>query len=178
MPPTITSTADDFRFGRVLPPPQTGEWSVHWRLKRNCSLAPRQLLNFYFGVCLVSLGIAAGFWLHGATLVLPFAWLEVLALGLAVLAYAVHAGDAENIRLQRDSLTVECACGRRTERVEFRPDRVRVEPRDGDGSLIELSSQGRRIVIGRFVRPELRRQLADELRRALRSGPGVADASR
>jgi len=45
---------------------------------------------------------------------------------------------------------------------------VRVEPELGDRSLIELSGQGRRIAVGRFVRPELRRQLADELRWALR----------
>jgi uncharacterized membrane protein len=45
-----------------------------------------------------------------------------------------------------------------------------VEPEHGDGSLIELSGQGQRIVVGRFVRPELRRQLADELRWALRRG--------
>lgn len=37
-----------------------------------------------------------------------------------------------------------------------------------DGSLIELSGQGRSIAVGRFVRPELRRGLADELGAALR----------
>ena len=67
-------------------------------------------------------------------------------------------------------LTVECDCGRRTDRAEFRRDAVRVEPESGDGSLIELSGQGHRIVVGRFVRPELRRELADELRWALRRG--------
>lgn len=144
---------------------------MHWRLKRNCSLTPRQLIHFYAVLCAVSLGIAGVFWLQGATLVLPFAWLEVLALGVAILTYGMHAGDSEEIRLQGDMLTVEHACGGRTDRVEFRPDRVRVEPDRGDGSLIELSGQGRRVVVGRFVRPELRRQLADELRRALRSGP-------
>jgi uncharacterized membrane protein len=38
----------------------------------------------------------------------------------------------------------------------------------GDRSLIELSGEGRRIAVGRFVRPESRRALADELRAALR----------
>ena len=99
---------------------------------------------------------------------MPFAWLEVLAVGAALLVYARHAADSECIRLQGGMLTVEHACGRHTDRVEFRPDWVRVEPEHGDGSLIELSGQGQRIVVGRFVRPELRRQLADELRWALR----------
>jgi uncharacterized membrane protein len=156
-----------FRFGQTLPAP-AGGWSVQWLLKRNCSLAPRQLVWFYVVLSAVSLGIAGLFWLHGATLVMPFASLEVLAVGIALLAYARHASDAENIRLQGGVLTVEQVSGSHTERVEFRPDWVRVEPEHGDGSLIELSGQGRKIVVGRFVRPELRRQLADELRWALR----------
>lgn len=175
---SISSTADGFRFGRVQSPASSGEWSVRWLLKRNCSLAPRQLLHAYAAVCILSLGIAGMFWLHGATLVLPFAWLEVLALGAGMLAYGLHAGDAEDIRLMKGKLVVEHACGRHTDRVEFRLDRVRVEPEHGDGSLIELLGQGQRIVVGRFVRPEQRRQLANELRRALRSGPGEGSASR
>ena len=59
-------------------------------------------------------------------------------------------------------------CARHTDEVEFAPAWVRVEPAHGDRSLIELSGEGKRIAIGRFVRPELRRALADELRAALR----------
>ena len=73
-------------------------------------------------------------------------------------------------------MTVEHAHGPRTVTVEFEPAWVRVEPETGDRSLIELSGQGRRIAVGRFVRPELRRQLAEELRWALRrwqSGPAT-----
>ncbi len=131
-------------------------------------MAPRQLLGFYGVLCVLSLGIASGFWLHGATLVMPFAWLELLAVGAALWVYARHAADAERIGLHGGRLTVELACGARTDRVDFRPEWVRVEPQHGDGSLIELSGQGRRVVVGRFVRPEMRRQLADELRWALR----------
>ena len=65
-------------------------------------------------------------------------------------------------------LSVECTLGRRTDQVDFAPAWVRVEPAHGDRSLIELSGEGKRISIGRFVRPELRRALADELRAALR----------
>jgi len=62
--------------------------------------------------------------------------------------------------------------GNRTDQVEFAPAWVRVEPAHSDRSLIEISGEGKRVAIGRFVRPELRRALADELRSALRrSGP-------
>ena len=101
-------------------------------------------------------------------MVMPFAWLEIVAVGLAMLVYARHATDVERIAVRRGRLTVEHASGSRLERVEFEPAWVRVEPESGDRSLVELSGQGRRIVVGRFVRPEMRSQLARELRMALR----------
>jgi uncharacterized membrane protein len=148
---------------------------MRWLLKPNCSLTPRQL----FGTCallgLLSLAIAFGFWLHGATLVLPFAGAELLALGTAVLVHARHVADSEDIVLSPQALTVVRTRGGRIERVEFQPRWVRVEPEQGGRSLIELSGQGRRIRVGRFVRPELRRQLAEEFRWALRRWqPGAA----
>jgi uncharacterized membrane protein len=61
---------------------------LRWTLRRNCSLAPSQLVRFYVGLCIVSLAIASGFWLMGATLIMPFAWLEIAVLGLALMIYA------------------------------------------------------------------------------------------
>jgi uncharacterized membrane protein len=98
----------------------------------------------------------------------------VLALGAALLLYSHHASDFEAICLAAGRLTVETTSGRTTRRVEFAPAWVRVEPEHGDGSLVELSGQGQRISVGRFVRPELRRQLADELRWALRRWQSAA----
>ena len=149
---------------------------MEWLLKRNCSMAPRQLVMLYLSLCIVSLGIASGFWLQGATLVLPFAGLELLTVGAAFLVYARHAADNESIRLQPGRLTVEHASGKRVVKVEFAPAWVRVEPEHGDRSLVELSGQGRSISVGRFVRPELRRQLAEELRWALRRWQTAASA--
>jgi uncharacterized membrane protein len=165
-----------FRFGRETPvgrPAEPGSaesppWSVEWVLRRNCSMAPRQMLWFYASLCVLSLIIAGLFWGVGAPMVMPFAWLELLAVGVALLLYARHAADSEHIALCGDELTVEHASGGRTERVAFQPAWVRVEPAHGDRSLIELSGQGRRISVGRFIRPELRSQLAEELRWALR----------
>ena len=143
--------------------------SVQWLLRRNCSIAPSQLFGVYASLCLVSLTIAVGFWMHGAPMVMPFAGAELAAVGIALLIHARHAADRETLRLEPGRFSVECALGSRTERAEFVPRWVRVEPQLGDRSLIELSGQGRRIAVGRFVRPELRRALADELRAALRS---------
>ena len=141
---------------------------VRWLLKRNCSVTPRQMMGFYASLCAVSLVIAAGFWIQGATLIVPFTSIEVIALGIALALFARHAGDREDILLKGGRLTVECTFGTTTERAEFAQAWVRVEPVHDDGSLIELSGQGQHIAIGRYVRPELRRQLGDELRWALR----------
>jgi uncharacterized membrane protein len=169
-PPSIAQTAwaRPLRFGAESGAGERAVASVRWLFKRNCSITPRQMLSVYASLCLLSLGIAAMFWARGATLVMPFAWLEVRAVGAALLLYSRHATDSEDIRLQAGRLTVAHTSGRSTRRAEFVPAWVRVEPAHGDGSLVELSGQGQRIAVGRFVRPELRRQLADELRWALR----------
>ena len=142
--------------------------TIQWFLRRNCALTPTQLGWFYLSLCVVSLGIGAVFWFQGAVLVLWFAWAELLAVGAAFLLYARHATDGERIYLQDGRLVVECENAGRLERAEFRREWVRVEPRLGDRSLIEVSGQGRSIDVGRFVRPELRPVLAKEIRMALR----------
>ena len=143
--------------------------AIRWQLRRNCSVTPAQLGWLYLSLCGLSLGIGLFFWLQGAVLVLAFAGLELTLVGLAFLAYARHATDGEWISLQGASLVVECESAGRRERTEFARQWVRVEPKSGDHSLIELSGQGRSIEVGRFVRPELRQVLAREIRRALRS---------
>lgn len=142
--------------------------AIHWFLRRNCSVSPTQLGWLYASLCVVSLGIGTFFWFQGAVMILPFAWLEVLAVGAAFLAYARHAADREHILLQGRRLVVETESAGRLERAEFNRDWVRVEPGADDRSLIELSGQGRSVNVGRFVRPELRPVLAQEIRRALR----------
>ena len=151
-----------FRFATVQGP------AIHWFLGRNCSLTPAQLGWLYASLCFVSLGIGAFFWFQGAVLVLPFAWVELGAVGIAFMAYARHAADREHILLQGGRLVVELERAGRLERAEFNRDWVRVEPAADDRSLIEVSGQGQRVIVGRFVRPELRPALARELRQALR----------
>lgn len=142
--------------------------NIHWFLKRNCSVTPAQLGWLYASLCVVSLGTAAVFWFQGAVLILPIAWVELAAVGAAFLAYARHATDGETISLRGRQLVVEVENAGRLERAEFNREWVRVEPSAGDRSLIELSGQGRRVNVGRYLRPELRPVLAQEIRRALR----------
>ncbi|QDL38944.1 DUF2244 domain-containing protein [Rhodoferax sediminis] len=142
--------------------------NIHWFLKRNCSVSPAQLAWVYLSLCVVSLGIGAVFWFQGATLVMPFAWVELLVVGVSFRVYARHATDGEKISLQGAQLVVELESAGKLERAEFNREWVRVEPRTGDRSLIEVSGQGRTVQVGRYVRPELRPALAREIRMALR----------
>ena len=99
---------------------------------------------------------------------MPFAWAELAAVAVAFIVYGRHATDGEKIYLQGSQLVVELSTAGRLHRAEFNREWVRVEPKDGDGSLIEVSGQGRLVRVGRHVRPELRPALAREIRFALR----------
>ncbi|MGA8515434.1 MAG: DUF2244 domain-containing protein [Burkholderiaceae bacterium] len=142
---------------------------IHWKLLRNCSVTPAQMGWLYVSLCAVSLGIAGGFWLFGAKMVMPFAWVELVMVGVAFAVYARHAADGERIVLQGNQLVVEQTSAGKLLRAEFNREWVRVEPHRDDRSLIELSGQGQSVQIGRHIRPELRWVLAKEIRMALRA---------
>ena len=155
-----------WRFAKML---DNGSVGLQWVLKRNCSITPAQLFGTYLALCAVSLAIALGFTWHGAMPVLAFAGIELLLVGVVLLIYARHAADQERITLADGALSVEHRRGPLTERTQFRAAWVRVEPRHAEGSLVELSGDGRRTLVGRYLRPELRAPLAQELRVALRA---------
>ena len=105
-----------FRFATAPAQGAHSHGAVLWLLKRHCSLTPAQLGWLYVSLCGVSLGIAAFFWVLGATMVMPFAWAELVAEGAAFVVYARHAGDGEKIVLEGGQLVVELETAGRTER--------------------------------------------------------------
>lgn len=161
--PSAPRRVAGWRFAQRLESP------AGWRfdLRRNVSITPRQLLLAYGLLCSVSLLVAGGFWWHGVSLVVMFTGIELVAVGLALLMVARHAGDRETVTLSGREVAVEQHVGPGVERLSFRAEWLRVEPAADDGSLVELSGEGRCVRIGRHVRPELRVELARELRRAL-----------
>jgi uncharacterized membrane protein len=64
-------------------------------LKRNCSMSPAGLGLAFAALATATLAIGAGFAVVGAWLVLPFAGLEVLMLGVAFFVYARRAGAVQ-----------------------------------------------------------------------------------
>ncbi|MDO8905110.1 MAG: DUF2244 domain-containing protein [Hydrogenophaga sp.] len=156
----LSPASDGFRLASV----SDAGW--HWTLHRNCSITPAQLAWVFAGLGAVSLAVAVFFWFQGAVLVLPFAALELLALGVAFFATARHATDGERISLHQGRLVVEVESAGRIHRSEFVAGRVRVQPVRGH-ALIEVAGDGRSVRLGRFIRTDLRPVLAKELRQAL-----------
>ena len=144
------------------------DWLAEWSLQRRCALSPRQMFHAYLALSATSLVIAGGFWRMGASLVLPFAAIELVALGLAMLFYARHAADRDLIAMKPSLVRVEQHRAGQVSRVDFNPRWIRVEPDRHDGSLVRLSGQGRSVVVGEFVPRDGRPQLAQEFRWALR----------
>jgi uncharacterized membrane protein len=138
-----------------------------WLLKRNCSLSPRQSGWAYALLCVASLFVALPFTLRGAWYVLAFACIEILALAIALLHYARHAGDHEHIALEDGCLMVECVLAGAVEQTRLDPCWTRVVLPRRAAELILLEQQGVRVPIGRFLTDARRRQVAQELRREL-----------
>lgn len=157
-------------FGRRIVPagPQGQGGAVQWLMKRNCSITPRQMAAVFFSLCLVSSLIGGLFFWLGAPFVAAFAGVELLALGAALVVYARHAADRETLTLVGRSLLVEQTLAGRTQRADLQADWLHVEPQAAQGSLVQLSGNGRTLHVGRFLRPELRGAFAQELRLALR----------
>lgn len=138
-----------------------------WTLARNCSLTPRQVARAYAVLCCASCAVAIGFLLHGIWMILAFTFSELALVGLALLVYARHALDHERISLSERQLVIECVRGGQARETRLDPLWTRV--REPEGALVRLESRGVAVDVGRFVTEARRRQLARELRQALRS---------
>jgi uncharacterized membrane protein len=135
-----------------------------WLFKRNCALTPRQLAICFAALGCLSLSIATGFVVHGAWVVLVFAFLEVAALTAAFFVYARHASDYDRVTFSATAVSVERAFAGRLDTTLLEPSWLRVEYSGEKRSHVELVSGKQRVPIGRFV-PESR---LFELSRALK----------
>jgi uncharacterized membrane protein len=134
-------------------------------LKRNCSISPSGLAKVFAALSLVVLAIGAGFAAAGAWLVLPFAGLEVLLLGVAFTLYARHAADYERLELDAGRLRVEVADGARVARYELNGAKVSME----EGRVMVRDARGQ-LEVGRHLGAEARAELAAELKKKLIQG--------
>ena len=139
-------------------------------LKRNCSISPAGLALAYAVIAFVSVLIATVFAMLGAWLVVPFAGLELVLLGIAFAVNGRHAADYERIALGAGGLTVEVCVSDTVRRHEFDPARASVKlDWEGRSARVVLQSAGCKLEIGRHLHQQARRELAGELGARLRN---------
>lgn len=135
------------------------------------SLPPRGF-HWLMGVLfLVSVGVGITFVSMGAWPVCGFFGLDVALLYLAFRLSYRSAKRRETLRLAGDEFTVERVSIRGDRRIwRFQPFWLRVvlEPRDGaETCRLSLVSHGQSLVIGDFLPPPSRPELAESVRAAL-----------
>lgn len=139
-------------------------------LRPHRSAAPRTATRIVLIVATIWALVILFFVAMGAWPVLPFLGLEILLLFIFFRLNHRAAGTCEAIALTSKALTVRRTdpWGKRSQ-VSFPPHwlQVNLEPHPNQDNRLELRSHGRSLVIGSFLLPHEREQLAFALRRAL-----------
>ena len=141
--------------------------SSKWVFRRNCSLSPKQLLQWYLSICFITLVVATGFLLAGFWIVLPFAGIELLLVGMAFVVYARHAGDYEMIELQQNQLILVLADGTELTRLQWSPQWAKLSYNGKYKAPLLFSHRGQQVKIGKFIAEKDKSALHRELKAAL-----------
>ena len=139
-------------------------------LAPHCSLPPRGFVAVMLLLAGVSGAIGVAFVLRGAWPVTPFFGLDLLLVYVAFRVSYRQARRREALRLTEESLTVE-RVGPKGERQHWRFQpfwlRVVLEEKDEHSNRLVLASHGRMLVVGSFLGPDERRDVARDLTDAL-----------
>lgn len=148
--------------------------SCQFVVRPNYSLSWRGTVAFFLGISTVSLTIAVLFTVAGAWPVLPFAGLELAALGAALYVVVLRARNREVISIYGD--TVEVQRGRKAPEKTWRFSRHWVQvvlesPRQkGYPNKLFLRANGRSLEIGECLNDAEKLRLAEDLTHWIRSG--------
>lgn len=149
------------------------------------SLPPRNFRLLMGILFLISLAVGIAFVSIGAWPVVGFFGLDVALVYLAFRLNYHSARQRETIRLAGDVFSVERVSVRGERRLwRFQPFWVRVilEERADQSNRLLIASHSRRLLIGDFVAPPIRRELASTIRDALARwrnalNPAIVDRS-
>ncbi len=141
-------------------------------IQPNRSLSWQGTLTFFVAVTFVTMTVAAMFALQGAWLIVPFAGLEILALGVCLYLCAYKNSEREVIRIDNESVKVERGRSRAHHRVEFQRHWTQVRLTRSQlywyPSRLTISSMGKEVEVGSSLTDEERATLARELRRKIK----------
>ncbi|MCO6413162.1 MAG: DUF2244 domain-containing protein [Thiogranum sp.] len=146
--------------------------SRRFMIRPNCSMPWRAVKRFYFGMVLVSVGIASIFAFHGAWMILPFAGLEMLALGSALYVVALRGCRWQTISIRSNSVDIAEGRSGNGRQQTFRRAWAQVDmqpaPVEGHPARLVIRSHGQAVEIGSYLNETEKLRLAQELREALR----------
>lgn len=141
-----------------------------WRLKRNCSLTPRQALGAWALPLLMLLGVASFAAVQGWWWVVGFALFDIACLAAALSVYSRHALDGETVVLGDDGmLRIEQQRGQRRVLTTWPAGLVRMQAPVA-GEPITVWAGRERLQLGAHATPYDRERLAAELAGVLRLG--------
>ena len=137
--------------------------------KPSFSLTSTARLRLFLALALLPLIIAIAFAVAGIWLVLPFAGLELFALGYAFYYISLHAQDYEDIKIANNCLTIERRNNIQTSQKTLNPywAQVVIEPILGGETRIWLRSHGESTEIGCYMNNAERVELARKLQSRL-----------
>lgn len=138
------------------------------------SMSPRALVAVVICFAVLSLTIALSFFSMGLWLVLPFAGLEILAVGV-VIGLSIRAGNNyESIVVDETQVSVTIYQGGHKKEYRFQRywARVRLAPQTSRlrTRRLWLGSHGKFVELGRDMTELAREQLAVQLKKAIRHG--------
>jgi uncharacterized membrane protein len=146
-----------------------GSGSLRIEICPNCSLSVRGALLFFGSLCFISFGVAGMLAVQGFWPVLPFAGLEMVALGWALHISLQRRFHRQTITVTEDDVHVESRdrayCSqvvfpRHWAQVKLRRPASRLHP-----SRLTIESHGRQCELGSFLTEAERRGLALRLQR-------------
>lgn len=166
-------------------PPANREPVERIDLAPNCSLTLGGAAIFFGMLAFVTLAFATLFVLQGYWPVLPFAGLELAALGWALAVSMRRRHWRERILVSEEEIVIETTLRGELTRVMFSRHWARITLRVPFYALhpsrLSIESHGRSVEVGGFLNEEERRRLALRLRRLVGStseSPALAIAAR
>ena len=151
--------------GNILGQSHGSAWV--WHLKRNISISPATMAWIFIGLGFVSLLIGAGFYVAGATLILPFSLVEIAVLMFAYVYNAIHANDYEKLTVEGNSVRIESKVGLKISQMQLVRSLTRVDTVKHLNEIIQLRQGSSHTLFGKFVhanlRPLLAKKIADRL---------------
>jgi len=134
----------------------------------NCSLSVRGAVLFFLSLCAPCFGVAGALFFLGFWPVLPFAGLEMLALGVALHVSLRRRHHRQTIEVSDSEVTVRTTIGKVHSEVVFPRHWAQVKLRRPTSRLhpsrLVIESHGRQCAVGDFLTEEERRGLARKLR--------------